>query len=126
MASGVRQSGNSIISARYLGRINNDCIAARAGAAPPTGRARATAIDKMLNGLKSKHGLSLPVMVGIDAILSYLMENPEETFTPARQRIKDLTEESQKGAPKVLGTRRPSYAASYLVVHAGCAMRAHR
>jgi hypothetical protein len=56
----------------------------------------------MLNGLKSKHGLSLPVMVGIDAILSYLMENSEETFTPARQRIKDLTEESQKVAPIVL------------------------
>jgi hypothetical protein len=93
-------------------------------------KTRATAVDNMLNGLKSKHGLSLPVMVGIDAILSYLMENPEETFTPARQRIKDLTEESQKVAPIVLGTRRRrrtcSYAASYLVVHAGCAMRAHR
>ena len=55
----------------------------------------------MVNGLKSKHGLSLPVMVGIDAILSYLMENPEETFTPARQRIKDLREELQKVAPIV-------------------------
>ena len=64
-------------------------------------KTRATVVDKMLNGLKSKHGLSLPVMVGIDAILSYLMENSEETFTPARQRIKDLTEELQKVAPIV-------------------------
>ena len=67
----------------------------------PAQETRATAVDKMLNVLKSKHGLSLPVMVGIDAILSFVMENPDETFTPARQRIKDLTEELQKVAPIV-------------------------
>ena len=67
----------------------------------PPEETRATAVDKMLNVLNSKHGLSLPVMVGIDAILSFVMENPDETFTPARRRIKDLTEELQKVAPIV-------------------------
>jgi hypothetical protein len=68
---------------------------------PPPEETRATAIDKQLNVLKSKHGLSLSVMVGFDAILSFVMENPDETFTPARQRIKNLTEELQKVAPIV-------------------------
>ncbi len=68
---------------------------------PPPEETRATAVDKMLNILKSKHGLSLPIMVGIDAILSFLIENPEKTCTPARQRIKDRAEALQKVAPIV-------------------------
>ncbi len=41
-------------------------------------------------------------MVAFDEILLFIMENPEETFTPARQRSKDLSANLEKAAPSVL------------------------
>ena len=68
--------------------------------APPL-PSRATAADTMLNRFKSRHGLSGSVMHDLDEILTFLTENPDETFTPARQRRKDLTEQLQLEAPDV-------------------------
>ncbi len=41
-------------------------------------------------------------MVAFDEMLLFMMENPEETFTPARQRSKDPTAKLEKAAPSVL------------------------
>ena len=68
-------------------------------ALPPA--THATTADKMLNVLRSRHALSLSVMVAFDEILWFIQENPDEKVTPARQRTKDLTEELQKCAPIV-------------------------
>ena len=40
-------------------------------------------------------------MEAIDEILTFLVEIPDEVFTPARVRFKDLTEQLQKAVPMV-------------------------
>ena len=62
---------------------------------------RATCADTMLNRLRSKHALSLSVMVDLDEVIAYLAENPDETVTPARERSKILKEELQQSTPTV-------------------------
>ncbi len=68
--------------------------------APPPVKT-ATVLGQMLNWVRSTHALSLSVMVAFDTVLSYMAENPDAAFTPARQRSKDLTAELEKAAPTV-------------------------
>jgi hypothetical protein len=61
----------------------------------------ATVVDDMLNRLKSRFALSLPVMLAFDEVIEFILENPDETYTPARQRSKDLTAELERLSPAV-------------------------
>jgi hypothetical protein len=68
--------------------------------APPQ-LSRARLADTMLNRFKSRHGLSGSVMHDLDDILTFRTENPDETFTTARQRRENMTEDLQLAAPDV-------------------------
>jgi hypothetical protein len=61
----------------------------------------------MLNRLKSKHGLSLPVMI--------FAENPDATVTPGSQRQKDLAAELEKATPTI-----ESSTHQFLFLHKSC------
>ena len=76
---------------------------------PPAVASRATTADTMLNRVRSRHALSLSVMVDLDEVFSFLAENPDETITPARERSQILKAELQQSAPDVPYEVRVSY-----------------
>jgi hypothetical protein len=75
----------------------------------------ATVFGHIRNCVKSTHALSLSVMVAFDAVLSYMAENTDGAFTPARQRSKDLTAELVKAAPTVAYEVRCTQAVSFIL-----------
>ena len=60
-----------------------------------------TVVDRMLNALKSRHAVGIKLMLDIDDILQFLVENPDQTFTPTRLRMKALSELMQERSPEV-------------------------
>ena len=61
-----------------------------------------TTVDLMLNQLKSRFKCSDAQMLALDVILGFVMEHPEESFTPFRARARSLSERMQDRSPDVL------------------------
>ena len=60
-----------------------------------------TVVHRMLNALKSRHDVGIKLMPDIDDSLQFLVENPDQTFTSTRLRMKALSELMEERSPEV-------------------------